>query len=83
MAPMPLLFTNSSLPIASVIPQLHITLAAHKRVLLVAPPGAGKSTLLPLSLLESDCLSGGEIWLLEPRRIAAEQVARRLATLLV
>jgi ATP-dependent helicase HrpB len=82
MAPMPLLFTNSSLPIASVIPQLHITLAAHKRVLLVAPPGAGKSTLLPLSLLESDCLSGGEIWLLEPRRIAAEQVARRLATTL-
>jgi len=69
----------NTLPIESILPQLSVQLNTTNRVVLVAPPGAGKSTLLPLSLLESEWLTGGEIWLLEPRRIAAEQVARRLA----
>jgi ATP-dependent helicase HrpB len=71
-----------ALPIEAVLTELHNSLTTHKRVLVVAPPGAGKSTLLPLSLLTSDWLGDGEIWLLEPRRIAAEQVARRLASTL-
>ncbi len=69
----------NTLPIESILPQLSVQLNTTNRVVLVAPPGAGKSTLLPLSLLESEWLADGEIWLLEPRRIAAEQVARRLA----
>ena len=77
----------TSLPIESVLDELQRTLESQNRVLVVAPPGAGKSTLLPLSLLNAD-LSGadtspqGVIWLLEPRRVAAEQVARRLASTL-
>lgn len=77
----------TSLPIESVLDELQRTLESQNRVLVVAPPGAGKSTLLPLSLLDAD-ISGGDtsrqgvIWLLEPRRVAAEQVARRLASTL-
>jgi ATP-dependent helicase HrpB len=45
----------------------------------MAPPGAGKSTGLPLAILDNDLASQGQIWMLEPRRLAAEQVANRLA----
>lgn len=49
-----------------------------------APPGAGKSTLLPLTLLEGLERSGksGRILMLEPRRVAARQIAERMAWLL-
>lgn len=46
-------------------------------VVVTAPPGAGKSTILPLHLLES---LPGKILMLEPRRLAARQVAERLAS---
>ena len=72
----------TALPIESILPQLHSTLLEHNRVLIVAPPGAGKSTHLPLSLLKQATDEHGQIWLLEPRRVAAEQVARRLASAL-
>ena len=45
-----------------------------------APPGAGKSTLLPLTIL--DALPEGKIVMLEPRRIAARQIAERMAWML-
>lgn len=48
-------------------------------IVVTAPPGAGKSTLLPLTILES---IGGKILMLEPRRLAARQVAGRMAWLL-
>ena len=67
------------LPISSILPQVIASLASHSRLIVQAPPGAGKSTLLPLALMNSDSLPKGEIWLLEPRRLAAEQVAKRLA----
>ena len=41
-----------------------------------APPGAGKSTLLPLTVLES---VPGKVLMLEPRRVAARQIAERMA----
>jgi len=47
-------------------------------VLLTAPTGAGKSTWLPLQLLAHQGISG-RIILLEPRRLAARNVAQRLA----
>lgn len=49
-----------------------------------APPGAGKSTLLPLTLLEAmdACGACGRILMLEPRRVAARQIAERMAWLL-
>lgn len=45
---------------------------------MLAPTGAGKSTWLPLQLLQQANLSG-KILLLEPRRLAAKNVAFRLA----
>ena len=47
---------------------------------MTAPPGAGKSTLLPLTIL--DALPEGKIVMLEPRRIAARQIAERMAWML-
>jgi len=49
--------------------------------LLSAPTGAGKSTWLPLQILRDGNISG-KIILLEPRRLAARNVAQRLAELL-
>ena len=48
-------------------------------VVVTAPPGAGKSTLLPLTILES---VPGKVLMLEPRRVAARQIAERMAWML-
>lgn len=69
------------LPVAAVVPELLTALDASPQVLLTAPTGAGKSTWLPLRLLEH-CGITGRIILLEPRRLAARNVAQRLAELL-
>lgn len=71
----------TSLPVAAVVPELLTALDASSQVLLTAPTGAGKSTWLPLRLLEH-CGIKGRIILLEPRRLAARNVAQRLAELL-
>ena len=47
---------------------------------MTAPPGAGKSTLLPLTILEA--LPEGKVVMLEPRRVAARQIAERMASML-
>lgn len=77
---MPLFYGDivSSLPICHVIDELQLALQAHQQVILQAPPGAGKSTVLPLFLLQQSWLSG-KILMLEPRRLAARNVATRLA----
>ncbi|MDR4048012.1 MAG: ATP-dependent helicase HrpB [Citrobacter sp.] len=71
----------TSLPVAAVVPELLTALDASTQVLLTAPTGAGKSTWLPLRLLEHGGIKG-RILLLEPRRLAARNVAQRLAELL-
>ncbi|EMM8458009.1 MULTISPECIES: ATP-dependent helicase HrpB [Citrobacter] len=71
----------TSLPVAAVVPELFTALDASPQVLLTAPTGAGKSTWLPLRLLEHGGIKG-RILLLEPRRLAARNVAQRLAELL-
>ena len=71
----------SSLPVAAVLPELLIALQQVPQVLLNAPTGAGKSTWLPLQILASGTIEG-RILLLEPRRLAARNVAQRLAELL-
>ncbi|MDT7367055.1 ATP-dependent helicase HrpB [Citrobacter freundii] len=71
----------TSLPVAAVVPELLTALDASTQVLLTAPTGAGKSTWLPLRLLEHGGIKG-RIILLEPRRLAARNVAQRLAELL-
>lgn len=67
------------LPAASLAAPLRKMLGGEGRVVVTAEPGAGKSTLLPLLML--DCLPG-RILMLEPRRIAARQIAVRMASIL-
>ena len=71
----------SSLPVAAVLPELLSALQHAPQVLLNAPTGAGKSTWLPLQILAEGNING-RIILLEPRRLAARNVAQRLAELL-
>ncbi|WP_159566945.1 ATP-dependent helicase HrpB [Budvicia diplopodorum] len=68
----------SFLPVSDVLESLLEALRQSPTVLLQAPPGAGKSTWLPLRLLEQSWLPG-RIIMLEPRRLAARNVAQRLA----
>ncbi|QMJ02319.1 MULTISPECIES: ATP-dependent helicase HrpB [Citrobacter] len=71
----------TTLPVAAVVPELLTALDTSPQVLLTAPTGAGKSTWLPLQLLAHNGIQG-RIILLEPRRLAARNVAQRLAELL-
>ena len=49
-------------------------LARHRAVVLTAAPGAGKTTRVPPALIDA-----GPVILLQPRRVAARAVARRIA----
>ena len=68
------------LPVAAIAGRVNESLQANPRLVVTAPPGAGKSTLLPLSILEH--IPSGKILMLEPRRIAARQVADRMADMI-
>jgi ATP-dependent helicase HrpB len=70
---------NQPLPIDGVLDQLVFTVRSRETTVLVAPPGAGKSTRVPLAFLGEQWLAGRKIVLLEPRRVAARAVARRLS----
>ena len=67
-------------PVGKVAADVIRSLAATPRIIVTAPPGAGKSTLLPLLLLQS--MPEGKILMLEPRRIAARQIAERMASMI-
>ena len=71
-----------SLPAAEIAASVNEMLAANNCVVITAPPGAGKSTLLPLTIMEGLPPSSGKILMLEPRRLAARQIAERMAQLL-
>ena len=68
------------LPAASIAEELNSELNQHHAAVVVAPPGAGKSTLLPLTMLSRG--TQGKTIMLEPRRLAARQVAMRMAQML-
>ncbi|MDY4520058.1 MAG: ATP-dependent helicase HrpB [Bacteroidales bacterium] len=86
-----------SLPAYNIAQSVNTTLRSENRLIITAPPGAGKSTLLPLTILqglsespkEADNEShndrpdpNGKIIMLEPRRLAARQIAERMAHLI-
>lgn len=71
---------DQDLPVGDVAGDIIKSLEAHPRLVVTAPPGAGKSTLLPLLLMQR--MSEGKILMLEPRRIAARQIAERMAYML-
>jgi ATP-dependent helicase HrpB len=71
------------LPIIAALPELRAALAAHRRVVLEAPPGAGKTTVVPLALLAAEWRHPDDkILVLEPRQLAVRGAAARLAQLL-
>lgn len=70
----------ASLPASRIAATVNSQLRQHSCVVVTAPPGAGKSTLLPLSIL--DGVDSGRVLVLEPRRIAARQIAGRMAAML-
>lgn len=77
----------NELPALDIAAGVNRVLAASGCAVVTAQPGAGKSTLLPLTMLQGltegllgkDCDRTGRIIMLEPRRIAARQVAERMS----
>lgn len=68
-----------TLPIGEVAHDVNDALRRHPAAVVTAPPGAGKSTLLPLTIHAGLEQSAGKVVLLEPRRVAARQIAERMA----
>ena len=69
------------LPIHDVITQVQEAITVEKRAVIVAPPGAGKTTIIPLKLLDNPNING-QIFILEPRRLAARAAASQMAAIL-
>lgn len=69
-------------PVLEIIPELKRVLLTQRIVIIQAPPGAGKSTIIPLQLIHEPWLRDKKIMMLEPRRLAARAVAKRMANLL-
>ena len=63
-----------ALPVEAAIPQLRSALASRRAAVLIAAPGAGKTTRVPPALIDA-----GRVLVLQPRRVAARAVARRIA----
>lgn len=85
--------TPEKLPAAAVAQEVNRSLAENPVLVVTAPPGSGKSTFLPLTILDGmdgwkdsgaaqGSVNAGKVLLLEPRRIAARQIAERMAYLI-
>lgn len=67
-----------SLPIDIIIPDLLTALKEHNCLIIEASPGSGKTTRVPPAMLARE----GEVWVLEPRRLAARMAAHWVASTL-
>ena len=63
------------LPVDPFVPAIREALHAHRAVVVIASPGAGKTTRIPPALI-----ADGPAILLQPRRVAARTIARRIAS---
>lgn len=68
---------SSSLPILPFRDRIVDAINQHRHLVISAPPGSGKSTCVPQFFLDAD--RGGSIVVLQPRRIAARQLAAWVA----
>ena len=64
----------AALPVDNFIDQIRSDLDRHRAAVLIAAPGAGKTTRVPPALIDR-----GRVLLLQPRRVAARAMARRIA----
>lgn len=69
----------SELPIYELEATVISTLRSQGRLIVQAPTGSGKSTQIPQMLLRHGFLDGGEVVVLQPRRLAARLLAKRVA----
>lgn len=67
------------LPIHDIEGDLLNALRRSNRVIIEAPTGSGKSTQTPQFLLKAGLLDAGEAIVLQPRRIAARMLSKRVA----
>src|ERR1700728_4093641 len=66
---------TSPLPIDNLIPELLNSLEQKNAAVITAEPGAGKTTRVPPALLGAAFTKDKEIWVLQPRRLAAKIAA--------
>lgn len=71
--------STQPLPIEPLLPQIADQVREAGMLILQAEPGAGKTTRVPVVLLE-DLGDQGEVWVLEPRRLAARLAAGWVAS---
>src|SRR5919107_4253190 len=67
------------LPVDALVPEIIESLRREPNLVIEAPPGAGKTTRVPAALLDAGLAGEGEVWVLEPRRLAARLSAERVA----
>ncbi|HBF04863.1 MAG TPA: ATP-dependent helicase HrpB, partial [Prevotella sp.] len=87
---------SGHLPASEIAEEVNETLELNNILVITAPPGAGKSTLLPLTIWSGNKhflskdekekktkhQNQGKILMLEPRRLAARQIAERMASII-
>jgi ATP-dependent helicase HrpB len=67
------------LPIYELEDRLIAAVRGQGRLIVQAPTGSGKSTQVPQMLLNHGLLGDGEVVVLQPRRLAARMLAKRVA----
>jgi ATP-dependent helicase HrpB len=65
---------RAELPVDDWIPSIVAAVRTRRAAVVVAAPGAGKTTRVPPALVDD-----GRVLLLQPRRVAARSIARRIA----
>lgn len=70
---------TASLPIQQLRAPLRAAAARVRRIVIQAPTGSGKSTQVPQMLVDEKLAEGGEVIVLQPRRLAARLLAKRVA----